>query len=216
MAHHALDTFVTGEGPIVTEQPTTATTPTPAMEEEAQPATKSRKSAWWRRRWVQLVAAGLFGVAVGTTAAGDDSALVAARQATEAAEARADRAEAALKAAEGPLRQQAAGLEAQAAALAKKQADLETREAKVAATETRIAADTIPGEGQYVVGTDVKPGVYRAGPAASGNCYWARLSGLSTDDIIDNGNTSGQLTIEVKASDKALVLSGCSDFRRVR
>jgi len=72
------------------------------------------------------------------------------------------------------------------------------------------------GTGMYLVGTDVQPGMYKAGPAGSGNCYWARLSSMSgTDNIIDNGNSSGQVVVQVLSSDVGLNVDGCATFDRV-
>ncbi len=76
-------------------------------------------------------------------------------------------------------------------------------------------AVAVPGDGTYQVGVDVKPGTYVAAPAASGNCYWARLrSGDGLDNIIDNGNSSGQVVVTIKASDKLFESHGCSDWSR--
>lgn len=75
-----------------------------------------------------------------------------------------------------------------------------------------VAKSTVPGDGTFLVGADIAPGVYSA--AAQSGCYWARLSSLDTSDIIDNGNPDGPVVIEVLASDRALELSGCAEFTK--
>lgn len=76
-------------------------------------------------------------------------------------------------------------------------------------------AVAMPGDGTYQIGVDVQPGTYIAAPAASGNCYWARLKGDDgLDTIIDNGNSSGQVVVTIKGSDKLFESRGCSDWSR--
>lgn len=61
--------------------------------------------------------------------------------------------------------------------------------------------------GTYIVGTDIKPGIYHgyAGPDVSIVCYWERLKDLSGsfDAILANDNSYGQFYLEVKKSDYA-------------
>ncbi len=84
----------------------------------------------------------------------------------------------------------------------------------VTASEPAPAA-AMPGDGTYQVGVDVKAGVYKSTAADSGNCYWARMSGPDTfDDIIDNGNSSGQVLVTIKSTDKFFQSSGCNDWTR--
>lgn len=89
-------------------------------------------------------------------------------------------------------------------------------ESQVSGAEQRIEDSTLAGDGMYIVGDDIQPGTYKS--EGQDGCYWARLSGLGggLDDIIANGNTSGQVTIEVSPGDKALELSGCAEFVRQR
>jgi hypothetical protein len=61
-------------------------------------------------------------------------------------------------------------------------------------------------EGVYLVGTDIKPGIYAglAGEGVSNSCYWARLSNLSgSDDILANDNAEGLYYVEILPEDKA-------------
>ena len=69
---------------------------------------------------------------------------------------------------------------------------------------------TIP-TGMYLVGTDIRPGIYvgMAGEDLSDSCYWARLSNLTgSDNILANGNATGLYYVEALPDDKALE-TGC-------
>lgn len=96
-----------------------------------------------------------------------------------------------------------------------READLAAREEAVTAVEDQIAANTIPGSGVYLVGTDIQPGRYRSTDNSS--CYWARLSGLSGGfgDIIANDNVNGQAVVQIKSSDTAFETSRCSDWVKI-
>ncbi|MFP7366319.1 hypothetical protein SFC07_11200 [Corynebacterium callunae] len=64
--------------------------------------------------------------------------------------------------------------------------------------------------GTSLVGVDILPGTYRYDGSAD-SCYWARLSGFSgtTEDIIANGNPSGQAFVTIEATDKAFQSNRC-------
>ncbi len=70
-------------------------------------------------------------------------------------------------------------------------------------------------DGVWRIGHDIPPGLYRVIP--SGNCYWARLSGLSgnLDDIIANENTRDPTQVEIASTDAAFKSSGCGDWSKV-
>lgn len=225
--------------PSPTGEPTaTATRPVPP----AGTSSAAGKPAWYRRRWVQLVAVGVIGLGVGgaggsgsadTANKDKDAALQqvadmreqrdAARSDAESARQNAEKAQTdaanasatALKQVQAELASRKAQLDARAAQIASAQKALDAREAKVSGMEASYAANTIPGDGVLQVGSDIKPGTYKASASDSGNCYWARLASSDTSDIIDNGNTSGPVTITVRSSDWGLDLSGCNEFHRV-
>ncbi|WP_255306174.1 hypothetical protein [Streptomyces sp. Wb2n-11] len=81
----------------------------------------------------------------------------------------------------------------------------ETAEAEAAPAVTETVVETVTaepagpatsvsGEGEYLVGEDVKAGTYKsAGPSGDFGCYWARLMDASGefDAIIANNNLSG-------------------------
>lgn len=70
------------------------------------------------------------------------------------------------------------------------------------------------GDGQYVVGSDIQPGMYRA--PGGDRCYWARLSGFSggIDDIIANGIPNGAAIIEIASTDRGFETRGCGGWAR--
>lgn len=75
-----------------------------------------------------------------------------------------------------------------------------------------------PGDGTYLVGTDVKAGTYRSPTPTSGNCYWARLSttdGAGTDGILANNNSAGPSVVTIQKTDKAFNTSGCEAWTKV-
>jgi hypothetical protein len=77
-------------------------------------------------------------------------------------------------------------------------------------------ADELPGDGTWLVGRTVKPGVYQS--AGGKLCYWERLAGLSGDyvDLTANGGfRDGPLLVEILASDYAFSSQGCYKWTRV-
>lgn len=89
--------------------------------------------------------------------------------------------------------------------------DLAAREKRVATAEAKQKGKTVPGEGTYEVGVDIKSGTYRA-PAASG-CYWAINADPNGDRIISNGNTDGQFVVSVKDG-QFLEVARCAELVR--
>lgn len=83
---------------------------------------------------------------------------------------------------------------------------------QVTGARAEAEKNTIPGTGTFEIGTDVNPGTYRAD--AQPGCYWARLSSLDTNDIINNDNADGPVIIEILPSDKAIQTSDCADFHK--
>ena len=87
---------------------------------------------------------------------------------------------------------------------------------KVTETAAAPAPETaMGGDGTYEVGVDVQPGTYVSAPTSGFNCYWDRSKGTDGfDSIIANGNTTGQVVVTIKKSDKFFTSSGCSDWKR--
>lgn len=81
-------------------------------------------------------------------------------------------------------------------------------------------AATIPGDGTFIVGTDIKPGTYRSKPAPDEYlemCIWQRLSGTSgeVDDFIAGDMSEGQVTVTIRSTDKAFETQGCETWVRI-
>ncbi|MEV8545406.1 hypothetical protein [Streptomyces sp. NPDC051572] len=73
------------------------------------------------------------------------------------------------------------------------------------------------GDGDFRVGTDIKPGTYRTSGNTDGMCYWERTKDASgdTDSLLANDNVSGAGYVTVKATDKIFQSSGCKDWEAV-
>jgi len=80
---------------------------------------------------------------------------------------------------------------------------------------SRVTTDTSTpfGDGEYQVGVDIAPGTWKA--QNTPGCYWSRLKGFSgePEDVITNSNDSG--IVEIRATDKGFVSSGCGSWTRV-
>lgn len=99
--------------------------------------------------------------------------------------------------------------------------------APVTVTTTAAAPSSAPpapaegiGDGTYVVGTDIKAGLYKTtGPASSEfpNCYWARERDLDggLNSIIANDNTQGPTTVKIASTDKGFKTSGCKAWVKI-
>ncbi|GAA4078291.1 hypothetical protein [Streptomyces shaanxiensis] len=84
--------------------------------------------------------------------------------------------------------------------------------AEVAEKRTAFA-----GDGDFQVGTDVKPGTYRTTGNTDGMCYWERAKDSSgeMDSLLTNDNVTGTSYVTVKATDKLFTSSGCKDWEAV-
>ncbi|MEU0740977.1 hypothetical protein [Streptomyces sp. NPDC006134] len=73
------------------------------------------------------------------------------------------------------------------------------------------------GDGDFQVGTDVKPGTYRTTGNTDGMCYWERAKDASgeLDSLLANDNVSGTGYVTVKPTDKLFKSSGCNDWEAV-
>ncbi|MFF0437206.1 hypothetical protein ACFYU9_33905 [Streptomyces sp. NPDC004327] len=79
-------------------------------------------------------------------------------------------------------------------------------------------AATIDGDGDFEVGKDVKPGLYRStGNGDDAGCYWERAKDSSgdTDSILANDNVTGTSYVQVTAKDKIFKSSGCQSWEAV-
>ncbi len=206
--------------------------PQPSQPPEPPTPTKHRRWPWV----VGIVAALVIGVGIGASGqepppaqASDTSDeladlqvdLEATQDQLETVAAERDAALTDLEAAESArdtAREQLATAEDERdAAIARaEEAEGELAEADAAAAEEEAAAQeagTQFGDGTWVVGQDIEPGVYRNSGDGS-LCYWERLSGLSREfgDIIANGVPDGPTVVEISGSDVAFSSQGCGTW----
>ncbi|MFF0017173.1 hypothetical protein [Streptomyces sp. NPDC005374] len=73
------------------------------------------------------------------------------------------------------------------------------------------------GDGDFQVGSDVKPGTYRTTGNRDGMCYWERAKDASgeMDSLLANDNVTGTSYVTVKATDKIFKSSDCNDWAAV-
>lgn len=73
------------------------------------------------------------------------------------------------------------------------------------------------GDGDFQVGSDIKPGTYRSTGNTDGMCYWERAKDASgeTDSLLANDNVTGTSYVTIKATDKIFKTSDCSDWETV-
>jgi hypothetical protein len=87
--------------------------------------------------------------------------------------------------------------------------------AKPKAAKAAKVAATVPGDGTYLVGSDMKSGTYKTkGPAdGSFGCYWARAKDSSGElnSIIANDNLNGSGVVTVRKGE-TFKSSGCQDW----
>ncbi|WP_225801395.1 hypothetical protein [Streptomyces sp. NK15101] len=76
---------------------------------------------------------------------------------------------------------------------------------------------TIDGDGDFEVGADVKPGLYRSTGNKDAECYWERAKNASgdVDSILANDNVTGTSYVEIKASDKLFKSTDCGTWEAV-
>jgi hypothetical protein len=82
----------------------------------------------------------------------------------------------------------------------------------------RADAGTSFGNGTYVVGVDVKPGVYRTGgPGSTGICIWERLKDTSgeTSAVIATGSAQGPTSVTIKETNGAFGSQYCLNWTKV-
>jgi len=89
-----------------------------------------------------------------------------------------------------------------------------TKDAGAGKAEKKVA---FAGDGDFQVGSDVKPGTYRTSGNTDDMCYWERAKDASGDpeSILSNDNVSGTSYVTIKASDKLFKSSGCKDWEAV-
>lgn len=203
-------------------------------EAEAEAPNLARRPLY-QRTWIQLLGAMFVGLALGAAgASGGDATSTPEFQALEtelrntedgraaAVEGRQDaedevaEIQAELEAVEGDIparekavKEQERALKGRAAAISKQEAAVAKREKAVGIVEADIRRNTVPGEGVFRVGADMKPGTYRS--AGRGGCYYAVLGDANGNNILSNNITNGPALVSVAAG-TFFETSRCSEW----
>ncbi|NUV60431.1 hypothetical protein G6W55_12125 [Streptomyces sp. CAI-85] len=93
----------------------------------------------------------------------------------------------------------------------------ETVTARPKKTEAAGPATTFSGEGEYLVGEDIKPGTYKtAGPEGEFGCYWERAKDASGEfeAIIANNNLEGPGRVTLNKGEY-FKTNRCGEWKRV-
>lgn len=193
------------------------------------------KPPWWKRTWVVAVAAGLLGIGIGGASAGSADVTTTPEYKSIAADldqANADLDQAkddladtsaeleeiagdlparedAVEDAEAELEQSRAKLDKREKELERAEASVAKREKAVGVIEKEIEANTIPGDGVFEVGVDMKAGAYKT--SGSTDCYYAVNGDANGNDIKSNNITSGPATVTVN-SGEFFETQGCADW----
>jgi hypothetical protein len=184
------------------------------------------KRAWWKARWVLIVGVGLLGLIIGSAidSSGPQSATTATPAKTETVTAPAPPPPPAVTSVKPATADEQAALDAKntqadqrSTALDQRESAVAAREKAVGTQEATVAANTIPGNGTFLVGKDVKPGTYRTtGPKTGGSCYWQRSGDASGTNIIANDNLSGPGVVDIRSGDVSFKSERCADWTLVR
>lgn len=187
-----------------TQQPTSAAAPPPPTPASTATPTHGRKH---RPSWIAPVGVGIVAFIIGTGVGATGSSM------EEEAPEDTVKSSAGLTASD--LDERAEQLDEREGDLESKSAELDDREAAVTETETAIEANTIRGDGTYIVGDDIKPGTYRS--VDNDGCYWERMKDLEGgfDSIIANDNVDGQGVVTIAPSDAGFASSDCNDWTLV-
>jgi hypothetical protein len=78
---------------------------------------------------------------------------------------------------------------------------------------TIVAPGDPIGDGTYIVGIDLMPGVYHSEPRGR-ICFWARLSDFTGAKWIESRNERQDATVTILETDKGFQTSGCTGWVR--
>ncbi|MFB9730140.1 hypothetical protein [Haloechinothrix salitolerans] len=128
-----------------------------------------------------------------------------------------DEREAELKRRNASLDKREMALDKRSERMSSRETKLDERAKRLNAEEKRIADNTIPGDGVYVVGEDVKAGTYKTSGPAGGSidmCYYAFRRGTGSDAaLIDNNIVRGQATVTLQPG-QVFETQSCSEWKR--
>jgi hypothetical protein len=85
-------------------------------------------------------------------------------------------------------------------ALSAQQQTVNQQEATLKQELGQVQASSISGDGVYVVGQDIKAGIWHtngSGNTGANDCYFATLNSTDTTNIADNNNFDGPETVDV-------------------
>jgi len=195
----------------------------PPGQQPPQGAPRKPKRAWWKARWVLIAGAAILGIIVGSAAGGSGQSSTSASAPAKTVTVTAPAPPAVTSVKPATADEQAAidaknmQADQRSTALDQRESAVAAREKAVGTTEATIAANTIPGDGTFLVGKDVKPGTYRTtGPKSGSSCYWQRSGDASGTNIIANDNIAGPTVVDIKSSDVAFKTSRCAAWTLAR
>jgi hypothetical protein len=110
-----------------------------------------------------------------------------------------------------------ASTQSQHSSTGKKKTDRKQTADNAAGRKAAAKKAALAGDGDFQVGSDLKPGTYRTTGNSDGMCYWERAKDAKgeMDSIIANDNVSGTSYVTVKATDKLFKSSGCKGWEAV-
>lgn len=100
--------------------------------------------------------------------------------------------------------------------LRQKERALTRAERTVKTEQGRLQKSSISADGVYVVGSDIKPGIYHTpgdGGQTGFNCYYATLNSTNTSDITDNNDFDGPETVDVSGAYAFEISGPCTWYR---
>jgi flagellar biosynthesis GTPase FlhF len=103
--------------------------------------------------------------------------------------------------------------------LAEEQARQQQEQQRQQEAQQREAAqqNTLPGDGLFAVGADIRPGRFRTGGPSGGNpvgCYYAILNSPDTSEIATNNITKGPAIVDLSAG-KYFETQSCQQWQRI-
>jgi len=181
------------------------------------------KPAWWKARWVPIAGAAILGIIVGNAAGGSGQSSTSASAPAQTVTVTAPAPPAVTSVKPATADEQAAidaknkQADVRSAALDQRESAVAAREKAVGTQEATVTAGTIPGDGTFLVGKDIKPGTYRTtGGTDGGDCYWKRSRDASGTDTIANYINKGPTVVNILSSDVAFISQGCAAWTLVR
>jgi uncharacterized phage infection (PIP) family protein YhgE len=96
------------------------------------------------------------------------------------------------------------------AQLNQKAATLRQQQASLNAQTGQVAANSISQDGVYVIGKDIKSGVWHTANSGGSQCYYAKLGSTDTSNILDNNNITGPATVDLSGAYAFDISGGCT------